>query len=114
MAERRRLIAFNQEVADPCKRVRHDGPQQRIPGMSNGKSHYQRSQSKQSSNRMHGPIASIAVLMQIEGEEIFVAGKFLFGNGLSFLLGLIAFPWERRVRRILLWPRKKLPLAARR
>jgi len=34
---------------------------------------------------VHGAIARVAVLLQIEGEEIFVAGKFLFGNGLSFL-----------------------------
>jgi hypothetical protein len=55
--------------------------------MANGKSHYQRNQSQQSARGVHGAIARVAMLMQIEGEEILVASKFLFGHGLSFVPG---------------------------
>src|SRR5438270_12800855 len=78
MAKRCWLVAFNQEMADPGKSVRHHRPQQRIPRMANHKSHNQRSQSEQRANRMHGTVASVAVLMQIEGKEVFVAGEFLW------------------------------------
>src|SRR5579864_1900542 len=78
MAERRWLIAFNQEVADPGKSIGHHRPQQRIPGMANGKSHNQCSQSKQRPNRVHRSIACIAVLVQVEGEKVFVTGEFLW------------------------------------
>ena len=111
MAERSRLVALDHEVSDPGKRIGHHRPEQRIPGMANGKSHNQRKQPQQGACGVHGAIARVAVLLQIEGEEIFVAGKFLFGNGLSFLPGLIAYPWERRVRRILLRLEDKLALA---
>jgi len=114
MAERSRLVALDHEVSDPGKRIGHHRPEQRIPGMANGKSHNQRKQPQQGAGGVHGAIARVAVLLQIEGEEIFVAGKFLFGNGLSFLargLSLIAYPWERRVRRILLRLEDKLVLA---
>src|ERR1041385_5938020 len=87
MAECRRLIAFNQEVADPGKSVRHHRPHQRIPGMSNGESDNQHSQSKQSSHRMHGTIPRIAMLVQVEREEIFIAGKFLWRHYLSLSCG---------------------------
>jgi hypothetical protein len=33
---------------------------------------------------VHGAIARVAVLMQIEREEVFVAGKLLFRHRLSF------------------------------
>jgi hypothetical protein len=46
--------------------------------MANGKSHNQRSQPQQSANRMHGTIAGITMLVQVEGEEVFVTGKFLW------------------------------------
>jgi len=91
MAERSRLVALDHEVSDPGKRIGHHRPEQRIPGMANGKSHNQRKQPQQGACGVHGAIARVAVLLQIEGEEIFVAGKFLFGNGLSFLPGLIAY-----------------------
>jgi hypothetical protein len=91
MAERSGLVALDQEVSDPGKSIGHHRPEQRIPGMANGKSHNQRKQPQQGACGVHGAIARVAVLLQIEGEEIFVAGKFLFGNGLSFLLGLIAY-----------------------
>jgi len=109
MAERSRLVALDHEVSDPGKRIGHHRPEQRIPGMANGKSHNQRKQPQQGACGVHGAIARVAVLLQIEGEEIFVAGKFLFGNGLSFLPG--AYSWGRRVRRILLRLEDKLVLA---
>ena len=46
--------------------------------MADCKSNNQRRQSQQRANSMHRPIARIAVLMQVEGEEIFVAGEFLW------------------------------------
>jgi hypothetical protein len=88
MAERSRLVALDHEVSDPGKRIGHHRPEQRIPGMANGESHNQRKQPQQGACGVHGAIARVAVLLQIEGEEIFVAGKFLFGNGLSFRPGL--------------------------
>src|ERR1051326_489241 len=83
MAEGRRLVALDREVSNPGKSIRHDRPEQCIPGMAHGKRHNQRSQPQQSACGVHGAIARVAMLMQIEGEEIFVAGKFLFGHCLS-------------------------------
>src|SRR5438270_7451041 len=105
------LVAFKHEVSDPGKSIGHHRPEQRIPWMANGKSHNQRNQSQQSACGVHGAIARVAMLMQIEGEEILVAGKFLFGHCLSsYPRGL---PWRRRVRGILLRLADKLVLAGR-
>src|SRR6266853_3572488 len=77
------LVALDHEVSNPGKSIGHHRPEQRIPGMTNGKSHNQRNQSQQSACGVHGAIARVAMLMQIEGEEVVVAGKFLFGHCLS-------------------------------
>src|SRR5205823_7957705 len=70
------LVALDHEVSDPGKSIGHHRPEQRIPWMANGKSHNQRNQSQQSACGVHGAIARVAMLMQIEGEEILVASKF--------------------------------------
>src|SRR5215831_5950826 len=93
MAERSRLIAFQQKVPRPGKSIGDDRPEQRIPGMANGKSHNQRNQPQQSACGVHGAIAGVAVLMQIEGEEVFVAGKLLFRHCLSFVVCPLSQGW---------------------
>src|SRR6267154_2274832 len=87
MSERRRLVSLDQEVPDPGKGVGHHRPQQRIPGMASCESHNQRTKPQQSANCMHRPITSVAVLMQVESEEVFITGKFLWRHLYVLIVG---------------------------
>lgn len=79
MSESSGLIAFNQKVSRPGEAVSHNRPQQRIPGMSNGKRDHQRTQPEQGACGMHRAIARVTVLMQVEGQKLVVTGKLSCG-----------------------------------
>ena len=75
MSEGSRLIPFNDEVAEPCKAVTDDWPEQREPGMAKCKGSDQHSQSNDGPEAMQQPISGMAVRTQVEEEELVVAGE---------------------------------------
>src|SRR5258707_14280671 len=79
MSKRCRLVTFNQEVSGPGEAVGHHRPKQRVPGMPNHKRPNQRTQAQPRSRGTHGAVARIAVLAQVEAEELFVIGKTRLG-----------------------------------
>src|ERR1041385_3889479 len=89
MTEGSGLVAFKQKVSRPGKSIGDYRPEQRIPGMTNSKSNNQRSQSQESASGVHGAIAGVSVLMQIEREEVFVAGKLLFRHVCPLSRGIL-------------------------
>src|SRR5207244_5933652 len=72
MSEGSRFVAFHQEMAGPGESVGHQRPEQRVPRMPYRKRDNQRAQTQDCSHGMHRAIASIAMLMQIKSEELFV------------------------------------------
>ncbi len=75
MSESRRFVAFDQIMSGPGKAVGHYRPGQRKPRMSDHKRHNESTESKQGTSGVHGPVARIAVLAQIERKELFVIGN---------------------------------------
>src|SRR5947199_8392897 len=75
MSERRGLIAFDQEMANPGEAVGDRNPEQRPHVMAGAESDDENSQSKQSSTSMHYATAAARVLREIEGKEVLVSGE---------------------------------------
>src|ERR1700743_192754 len=83
MSEGCRLVSFNQKMSCPGKAICHHRPEQRVPRMSNDERNNQRTQAQQSAGGVHGPVALFTVYMQVEGKELFIAGKLLLRHLVS-------------------------------
>jgi phosphofructokinase-like protein len=76
MSKGRRLVAFDEEVSSPREAVGDGDPKQRPPGMPQheGGDHDGKSQAR--AEGMKQAVHGIAVLLDVEGEELFVGRKF--------------------------------------
>ncbi len=72
MAECGRLVLLQAKVAGPCKTVANREEQQSVPGMAGYKCPDHDGDAKRGANRMQQTIARVAVLLQVEGEELVV------------------------------------------
>src|SRR5215469_17339026 len=77
MSEGGRLVTLDQEMPGPGKPISHHRPQQGIPGMAQRERNNQSTQPQQRARSMHHAVAGMAVLAQVEGEKLIVAGKAL-------------------------------------
>src|SRR6266851_7744051 len=116
MTKGRGLIALNHEVACPGEPVRNHRPEQRIPGMADHNSDNHGAQTQRGSCRVHPAVAGIAVFMQIEQKEFFVAGKLLFGHFFSsaaIVRTKSSFEFgDARILHATLWPGNTAPWRA--
>src|SRR5450432_2064709 len=99
MSEGSRLVAFDEEVSGPGEAVSHHRPEQRVPWMSNHKRDNQRAQTQGSAGGMHGAVARIAMLMQVEGEELVVTGELLLGHLFCPCSGAVWWKQGKRSKR---------------
>jgi len=72
MAEGRRGVLLQQEMAGPGEAVAQRNPEQRIPGMMRRESHDSDDDPQGSSEGVHPAISRVAVLLQIKSEELVV------------------------------------------
>src|ERR1035437_8869925 len=65
-------VLFHQEMTGPRKAVAERNPQQRIPGMARRKGDDGDDQTQDSSESVHPAISCLAVLFQVEAEELLI------------------------------------------
>src|SRR6476660_2549086 len=88
-------------------------PEQSVPGMPNHKRDDQSAQAQYGARGVHGAVARIAVLVQVEGEEFVVAGKLRLGHRWGLGLCRANFTRGRPIKRWLcgsglLWARSDM------